>query len=308
MYQSEQPWGTGVTQYAGKVAVVTGAAAGLGRALALDLGARGARLALCDLNAEGLAETADRLIAAGAEVMTDTFDVGDGPAMRAFAQAVQTRYGTVHQLYNNAGRTVPERPVVNTPDRDFALVFRANIWGVIHGTRAFLPPMIASGNGLLCNISSLNGVLALGQATAYSTSKFAVCGFTEAVRIEMLDAGHPVEVALVLPGGIATDIARVPPAALAAMSRTERSRAEAHMDELYSTLLTKKPEDAAREILDRLARGRRRITITPRAYWLDLLVRGAPAQYPRLVAAFQRRSRDRAKGRAQPGRFPADGR
>lgn len=281
--------------YTDKVAVVTGAGGGLGRALALDLGARGARLAISDINAEAVAATARLLEEKGVEVLHATLDVANGAGVRAHAAAVKERFGTIHQIYNNAGLTVGEKPLVRTKESDFLAVFRVNLWGVIHGTRTFLPHLIESGDGLVCNISSINGVLAMGQSPAYSASKFAVRGFTESVQVEMLDAGHPVQVSLVLPGGIATNIVRMLPPDYDQLTPERQAQVRHAIDLHYKTMLRMSPEVAAKKILDRVARGRRRIVITPRAFWLDLLVRAFPGQYPRLVAGFQRRFRARQK-------------
>tara|TARA_R100000322_G_scaffold60379_4_gene37210 strand:+ start:1550 stop:2437 length:888 start_codon:yes stop_codon:yes gene_type:complete len=284
-----------VGYYTNKVAVVTGAGSGLGRALALDLGTRGAKLAVSDINGETVAETARLLDAAGVEVLHRQLDVSDGATMRAHAAEVNARFGVIHQIYNNAGLTVGEKPLVRTKNADFLGVFRVNLWGVIHGTRTFLPYLIESGAGLVCNISSINGFLAMGQASAYSASKFAVRGFTESVQVEMLDARHPVQVSLVLPGGIATNIVRMLPPDFDQLSPERQAQVRHAIDLHYETMLRMSPEAAAKKILDRVARGRWRILITPRAFWLDLLVRAFPGQYPRLVAGFQRRFRARQK-------------
>jgi NAD(P)-dependent dehydrogenase (short-subunit alcohol dehydrogenase family) len=182
-----------VSAVEGKVAVVTGAGSGIGRALALELARRGARLALSDIDDSGLAQTAAQIAAEipAAPVHTQLLDVSDREATGIYADTVASHYGVVHQIYNNAGiggsRTVLEN--------DFALyehVLAVNLWGVIHGTKWFLPHLISSGDGHVINVSSLNGYMAQDELSAYCTSKFAVRGFTETLAIEMHKAKLPV--------------------------------------------------------------------------------------------------------------------
>lgn len=274
--------------YSGKVAVVTGGGAGLGRELALGLAARGARVAVCDLNGDWADETAGMVRASGGEALSEAVDVGDSAAMGAFAGRVVGHFGAVHQLYNNAGIAIEGKPITRLADDEIEKVLRVNLWGAFNGTRAFLPHLKDSGDGLLCNIASLNGMLALGGAAPYCASKSAVIGLTESVRIEMLQARAPVAVALVLPGGIATDIARRLPPDWDDLTPERQAQIKAQIDENYRKYLKMPPEVAARDILKKLARGRRRITVTPKAYWLDLLVRAIPAHYPKLVAGAMR--------------------
>lgn len=274
--------------YSGKVAVVTGGGAGLGRELALGLAARGARVAVCDLNGDWADETAGMVRASGGEALSEAVDVGDSAAMVAFAGRVAGHFDAVHQLYNNAGIAIEGKPITRLADDEIEKVLRVNLWGAFNGTRAFLPYLKDSGDGLLCNIASLNGMLALGGAAPYCASKSAVIGLTESVRIEMLQARAPVAVALVLPGGIATDIARRLPPDWDDLTPERQAQIKAQIDENYRKYLKMPPEVAARDVLKKLARGRRRITVTPKAYWLDLLVRAIPAQYPKLVAGAMR--------------------
>jgi NAD(P)-dependent dehydrogenase (short-subunit alcohol dehydrogenase family) len=190
----------------GKVAVVTGAGSGIGRQLALELAKRGARLALSDVDEVGLGETADRAGALGAEVHTARLDVSDRAAVEAYATAVAERFGVVHQVYNNAG-VAGGGAVLDTDWAEYDRVLSINLFGVLHGTKAFLPHLVASGDGHVVNVSSLNGIMGQGRMTAYCTSKFGVRGFTESLRAELLAAGHPVQVSVVHPGGVRTNIA-----------------------------------------------------------------------------------------------------
>ncbi|MGR3780624.1 MAG: SDR family NAD(P)-dependent oxidoreductase [Albimonas sp.] len=276
-----------MSRFAGRTAAVTGAGSGIGRALALDLAGRGVRLAISDLAETGLAETTRLLREAGAEVEATRLDVTDAAALEAWAEATEARFGAVHQLYNNAGISLGSGPLLEMRQGAFERIVEVNLWGVIHATRAFLPRLIASGDGALVNISSLNGLMAQGGLSAYCASKFAVRGFTEAVRIEMLMAKAPVQVVVVHPGGVATNIARANLAELGDLAPAERARAEARLKVYEEKLLKMPPATAARTILDGVARGRSRIVVTRAAVWLDRFVRLFPERYPTRVAAAQ---------------------
>jgi NADP-dependent 3-hydroxy acid dehydrogenase YdfG len=191
-----------------KVAVITGAGSGIGRALALDLAGKGARLALSDVNDQGLAETVDLVKNAGArEVRSDHLDVADRAAFAAYAELVVEHFGQVNLVVNNAGVALAGDLVdLEYPDMDW--IMGINFWGVVHGTKEFLPHLIASGDGHLVNLSSLFGLVSMPGQSMYNAAKYAVRGLSEAVREEMLVAGHPVGVTVVHPGGIKTAIAR----------------------------------------------------------------------------------------------------
>ncbi len=278
-----------MSRFAGRVAAITGAGSGIGRALALDLAGRGARLAISDLSETGLAETARLLREAGAEVEATPLDVTCAPALEAWAEATEARFGAVHQLYNNAGISLGSDLLMEMRQGAFERIVEVNLWGVIHATRAFLPRLVASGDGALVNISSLNGLMAQGGLSAYCASKFAVRGFTEAIRIEMLMARAPVQVVVVHPGGVATNIARANLDASGDLAPQERARAEARVTVYEEKLLKMPAATAARTILDGVARGRTRIVVTRTAVWLDRFIRLFPARYPARVAAAQLR-------------------
>ena len=275
--------------YSGKVAVVTGAGSGIGRALALGLAARGARLALSDIDEAGLAETAAQVRAKGAEVDAKRLDVSDAAAFAVYAAEVLDRFGVVHQLYANAGISGGALPFLETRPEDFDRVLRINLGGVVNGSRPFLPHLVNSGAGHLVTISSISGLMAEGGMSAYVTSKFAVRGFTEAIRVEMLAAGLPVQVVVVHPGGVRTNIASAALQNSAGMTAEERARTEKRARIYNEKLLKMSPEEAGRIILDGIERGRSRIVITSKAVWLDRLVRLLPQSYPRRVAAAEKK-------------------
>ncbi|MEP9361993.1 SDR family NAD(P)-dependent oxidoreductase [Nocardioides sp. CN2-186] len=191
-----------------KVAVITGAGSGIGRALALDLARRGSLLALSDVNDAGLAETVALVKRAGArEVRSDHLDVAEREAFATYALSVVEQFGRVNLVINNAGVALAG----NLEDLEYAdmdWIMGINFWGVVHGTKEFLPHLIASGDGHLVNLSSLFGLVSMPGQSMYNAAKYAVRGLSEAVREEMLVAGHPVGVTVVHPGGIKTAIAR----------------------------------------------------------------------------------------------------
>ena len=272
-----------MTHFDGKVAVVTGAGSGIGRALAIGLARRGARTAISDVNEEGLRGTAARVGAVGEQAHVDVLDISDRKAVQEYAAAVATQFGVVHQLYNNAGVAGGAVPLVDGDYETYERIVNINLWGVIHGTKEFLPHLIASGDGHVVNISSLNGLMAQASMSAYCTTKFAVRGFTESLRAEMLAEGHPVRVTVVHPGGIATNIAS---SALEEAEREgreiteqQRRRAAAYNEKL----LKMSPARAAEVILAAVAANRSRVLVGNDAKGVDLLVRLLPRAHARLV-------------------------
>ncbi|MGX5656902.1 SDR family NAD(P)-dependent oxidoreductase [Geodermatophilus nigrescens] len=273
----------------GKVAVVTGAGSGIGRQLAFELAKRGARLALSDVDELGLGQTADRAKALGAEVHTARVDVSDRDAVVAYADAVAAHFGVVHQVYNNAGISGGGRSVLDTDWETYDRTLGVNLFGVIHGTKAFLPHLVASGDGHVVNVSSLNGFMAQPTLSAYCASKFAVRGFTEVVRTEMVAGGHPVQVTVVHPGGVKTNIASST-AREAQAQGIELSAAEVARQRVYDEKLLKMPaEQAARIVVDGVEAGKPRVRVGRDAVLVDRLVRLLPARYPVLAAWYDRK-------------------
>ena len=267
---------------------MTGAGSGIGRAVALELVRRGARVAISDVDVEGLAGTADLVAAAGGEAHQSPLDVGDRDAVGAYAAAVAEHFGVVHQVYNNAG-VAWARPILETTVEEFDRVLRVNLWGVIHGTLAFLPHLVASGDGHVVNVSSLNGFFAQPRMAHYCTSKFAVRGFTESVRADMVEAGLPVRVSVVHPGGVRTNIANsafdVAKDLGLPISDADEKRRRAYNEKL----LRMDPARAAQIIVDGVERDRPRILVGNDARAVDLLVRLAPSRAARLAALFEKR-------------------
>jgi NAD(P)-dependent dehydrogenase (short-subunit alcohol dehydrogenase family) len=276
-----------VSAAAGKVCAVTGAGSGIGRALAVELSRRGARLALSDRDETGLDATAGLV---GGEVHTQVLDVTDRDAVVAWADAVVDRFGVAHQIYNNAGIAF-SRTVLESGWEDYERVLGVNLWGVIHGTKAFLPHVIASGDGHVTNVSSLNGFLAQPQMSHYVTTKFAVRGFTEALRIEMLEARHPVGVTVVHPGGVKTSIADNAFEAAKTLGLPVTEADERRRQTYNEKLLRMDPARAARIVIDGVEAGKARVLVGRDAKAVDALVRLLPARYPKLVAFADKRMR-----------------
>jgi NADP-dependent 3-hydroxy acid dehydrogenase YdfG len=265
----------------GKVAVITGSGSGIGRALAVALAKQRARLALSDVNTAGLAETAALCEKEGAEVSQTVLDVADRAAMYRHAEQVQSELGGANLVVNNAGVALTATVEEMSWD-DFEWIVGVNFWGVMYGTKAFLPQLIESGEGHLVNISSVFGLIAVPSQSAYNATKFAVRGFTEALRQEMRVAGHPVGVSCVHPGGIKTNIAR--------NSRAADGYDKASLNKEFDRVTVTSPEAAARKILRGVRRDQARVLIGPDAYGLDLLPRALGSGYQRLVTEAAKRS------------------
>jgi NAD(P)-dependent dehydrogenase (short-subunit alcohol dehydrogenase family) len=268
--------------FADKVVVITGAGSGIGRALALDLAARGAVLALCDIVEPGLAETARLARAAGApDVHAEQLDVSDRAAVGRYADSVVGRFGRVNVVVNNAGVAL-DGALLDVGYDDMDWIMGVNFWGVVHGTKSFLPHLIASGDGHLVNVSSLFGLLSVPNQSLYNASKFAVRGFSEAVRQEMLLAGHPVGVSVVHPGGVKTGIAR------SGRSATTRSAAEieaanTHFEEKLARTSAAR---AAEIILRGVSRNKARILVGADAHVLHAVAKLAGSRYQDLFARY----------------------
>jgi NAD(P)-dependent dehydrogenase (short-subunit alcohol dehydrogenase family) len=266
----------------GKVVVITGAGSGIGRALALDIAARGGLLALSDWDEVGLMETAALVQStANREVRTDKLDVRDRDAMRGYAASVARDLGRVNVIVNNAGVAL-HGDFEEVSYDDFEWVMDVDFWGVVHGTKEFLPHLISSGDGHVVNISSLFGLMGMPGQTAYNAAKFGVRGFTEALRTEMLVSRHPVQVTCVHPGGIRTAIAR--------NARATASHDQAQVARHFDTKLARMtPERAAAVIVAGILADRPRVVVGADAKVLDVLVRLVGPRYQRVVARAARR-------------------
>ncbi len=191
----------------GKVAVVTGAGSGIGRALAIKLSKEGCNLAISDLNMSGLEKTRALAESSNIQVKSYSLDVSDKEAVYAHADEVERDFGEVNLIFNNAGVALSSK-LIDIDMKDFEWLMNIDFWGVVYGTQAFLPKLIASGDGHIINISSVFGMISVPKQGTYNAAKFAVRGYTEALRQELLIDDLPVQVSCVHPGGIKTEIAR----------------------------------------------------------------------------------------------------
>ncbi|QCQ90337.1 SDR family NAD(P)-dependent oxidoreductase [Rhodococcus sp. SGAir0479] len=265
-----------MSEFKDRVCVITGAGSGIGRALALHLAGQGAKLALSDMDSAGLAETVRQVEALGAQVKSDHLDVTQREAVLAYADAVVAHFGKVNQVYNNAGIAF-HGEVERSEFKDIERIVDVDFWGVVNGTKAFLPHLIASGDGHLVNVSSLFGLLSIPGQSAYNAAKFAVRGFTESLRQEMLIAKHPVQVTCVHPGGIKTAIARN-----AAVPDGDDQVTFAQFFDKRLARTT--PEDAAKTIVNGVRKNKARVLIGADAKFLDAWVRIVGPSYQRVVA------------------------
>ena len=270
-----------------KVAAITGAASGMGRTLALDLARRGCHLALSDVNAKGLAETAQMASKLGVKVTTAQVNVADRDQMYAWAAQVVKDHGKVNLIFNNAGVALGATVETVKPE-DFEWIMGINFWGVVWGTQAFLPHLKASGEGHVINTSSLFGLLAVPTQGTYNASKFAVRGLTEALRQELDMEQCGVSATCVHPGGIRTNIAmaaRIDPA-MAALGGGDVEAARKRFDKLLNTTTA---ESAARQILRAVERNQRRVLVGPDAKFLDKVVRLCGSWYQPLTTMFAKK-------------------
>ena len=268
----------------GKAVVITGAASGIGRALAVHAADRGAVLALCDLDQAGLDETVALAREAGArQVHATVLDVADRAAMAAYAGDVHRSLGRVNMLVNNAGVTL-WGDFADAAYDDMEWIVGVNFWGTVHGIREFLPHLVASGDGHVVTISSLCGLISLPGQSLYSATKYAVRGLTEALREEMLVAGHPVGVTVVHPGGIRTAIARN-------ARHSEGHDGAASTRRFDERLARLEADEAARIIVRGVLAGKPRILVGADAHALHQLSRVAGAHYQDVIALVGRRRR-----------------
>ncbi|GAB2755764.1 SDR family NAD(P)-dependent oxidoreductase [Nocardioides salsibiostraticola] len=261
-----------------KVVVITGAGSGIGRALALNCAKRGSLLALSDVDDAGLADTVKLVEAAspGREIHTAHLDVADRAAFTSYAAAVAEHFGRVNVIINNAGVAL-SGDLTDLDYADMDWITGINFWGVVHGTKEFLPHLIASGDGHVVNLSSLFGLISMPGQSMYNAAKYAVRGMTEALREEMLIARHPVGVTCVHPGGIKTAIARN-----ARVSDGEDKDATA---KLFDEKLAKMTPDRAAEIIVKGILGNKaRVLVGLDAHALHTIAKLTGSRYQDLVA------------------------
>ena len=258
----------------GRVAVVTGAGSGIGRAAALSLARRGCHLALADIDEAGLAQT--QALVTGVRASSHRLDVANREAVAAMPARVLEAHGRVDLLVNNAGVALAGTFDLLS-EADFEWLMEINFYGVVRMTRAFLPALRASDDACIVNVSSVFGLISPPGQSAYSASKFAVRGFSNALRHEL--AGTRVGVSVVHPGGVATAIARNARVAQGLPADEMRSRLV-----LAEKVLRMPPEKAAEIIVRGVENRRARILVGSDALLISLLERLAPVSYWRVLA------------------------
>jgi short-subunit dehydrogenase len=266
-----------VRSFQDKVAVVTGAASGIGRALAQELARRGAELALVDVSEAALAETAASIAATGRRVTTHVVDVADAARMEALAEAVVAAHGRVELLVNNAGVSVTGTFEEQSLD-DWRWIVGVNFWGVVHGCKFFLPHLRKNAEGHIVNLSSTFGIVGMPTQSSYSATKFAVRGLSEALWAELRGSG--IGVTSVHPGAVKTNIVRA--------SRSADPSAKQQMA-LRFDRMAMAPEKVARKILRAVERDKLRVVISPAAHAADWAKRLFPADVHRILAYGYRR-------------------
>lgn len=256
-----------------KIVVITGAGSGIGRALAIEFAKEGAKLALNDFDEKGLKETLSLL--EKIEVFSEVFDVSNREAFYGFSYKVIDKFKAVDVVINNAGVSLGKQNVMQTSWEDFEWVMNINIWGVINGSKIFLPHLIKQKESTIVNISSVFGLMGIADQTPYCTTKFAVRGFSESLRLEMQDEN--VNVISVHPGGIKTNIAR-------------NGRGWDHTDNKEKLIarfekisLRHTPQKAAKVIVDGIKKKKEKVLIGSEAYVIDYGNRLSPINFPKMI-------------------------
>jgi len=267
-----------MTTIAGAAAAVTGAASGIGRALALELAARGCDLALADRDEAGL-QAVSAEIGNRQKVTVHRVDVGEPKEIADFAAAATSAHPGLNIVVNNAGvALMGQFDEIDQAQMDWLM--NINFWGVVHGTRAFLPHLNGQREAHIVNLSSIFGIIAPPGQTAYAAAKFAVRGFSEALRHELAMAASPVRLSVVHPGGVATNIARNSRTGSGMTDNARRAQSIERFDAVAQTT----PKDAALRIIKGIEKNQPRILIGNDARFMDLLQRFRPATYWSVMA------------------------
>jgi len=268
-----------MTAIRGASAAITGAAGGIGRALALELVSRGAAsLALADRDEAGLKAVASE-IGARAKVTTHKVDVGVPDDIKAFAQAAIAAHPSLNILVNNAGVALLGQ-FHEVDQAQMEWLININFWGVVHGTRAFLPHLSLKPEAHIVNLSSIFGIIAPPGQTAYCAAKFAVRGFSESLRHELAMANSPVKLSVVHPGGVLTNIMRNSRTGAGITDNARRAESIDRFDAIAKTT----PPVAAQCIITGIEKNQPRILIGNDARFMDLLQRFRPATYWAVLA------------------------
>ncbi|MDF1822165.1 MAG: SDR family NAD(P)-dependent oxidoreductase [Alcanivoracaceae bacterium] len=273
--------------FSGKVAAITGAGSGIGQATAIELARKGCHLALSDISETSLEETAELLAGFPIRVSTHLVNVSDRDAVYRYAEDAVSEHGKINLIMNNAGVGLGET-VENMSYENFEWLMNINFWGVVYGTKAFLPHLKRSGEGHIINISSVFGIIGVPTQSAYNAAKFAVRGFTESLREELDIESCGVSATSVHPGGVKTNIARN--SRMGDMGGMSFDSKEEIADMFEKIALTT-PESAARTILSGVRKNQRRVLVGADAVMLDTAQRLMPTGYQRLLETLFRVNR-----------------
>ncbi len=273
----------------GKVAAITGAGSGIGQALAVELAKLGCHVALSDIDESGLADTQNQLGGLGVKVTTCVLDVAQREAVFQWADQVVADFGQVNMIFNNAGVSLSET-IETMSYENFEWLMNINFWGVVHGTKAFLPFLKASGDGHVVNVSSVFGIIAVPSQGAYNAAKFAVKGFTECLREELALEGSQVQVTCIHPGGIKTNIvrnSRIGEVGLAGARTKDKAT------KMFDKAARTSPPVAAQTILNGVRKNKPRVLIGPDARVIDTLQRLLPTRYQNILVWGARRNHEK---------------
>ncbi|MGC1510283.1 SDR family NAD(P)-dependent oxidoreductase [Ketobacter sp. MCCC 1A13808] len=263
----------------GKVAAITGAGSGIGQALAVSLAGLGCHVAISDNNEAGLDQTEALVASMGVKVSAVLLDVADREAVYTWAEGVVADMGQVNLIFNNAGVALSET-VENMGYENFEWLMNINFWGVVYGTKAFLPYLKTAGEGHIINISSVFGMIGVPTQSAYNAAKFAVKGFTESLREEMAIEGYNINVTCVHPGGIKTNIARSGRFGDGGKAGTSDPVKAAKM---FDKAARTTPDEAAQIIISGVLKNKPRVLIGADARVIDTLQRLLPTGYQDLL-------------------------
>lgn len=274
-----------------KVAAITGAGSGIGQQLALLLARQGCHLALSDVNQQGLAKTLELLKDTAVRVTIQQVNVAELKQVQGWARQVEQDHGSVNMIFNNAGVALAST-VEGASYDELEWIVGINFWGVVYGTKEFLPLIKKTGDGHIINISSLFGLTAQPTQSAYNATKFAVRGFTESLRQELDMQNCGVSALCVHPGGIRTNIANTAKMNNSLLSLGINPEKSARN---FNRLLRCPPEEAARQILEAVQKDKRRLLIGNDAKAIDLVQRVLPAGYQQVMALVNRLGKKKKK-------------
>jgi short-subunit dehydrogenase len=277
-----------------QVAVVTGASSGIGRALAIELAARGCDVALADRDEAGLQQVGAEIArTTSRKVSLHRLDISERDEIADFAKAAIAAHPSLNILVNNAGVALLGQ-FHEIDQAQMEWLFNINFWGVVHGTRAFLPLLSRQREAHIVNISSIFGILAPPGQTAYCAAKFAVRGFSESLRHELAMANSPVKLSVVHPGGVLTNIVRNSRTGTGISDNARRALSIEFFDQFARTT----PRDAGLRIIAGIEKNEPRILIGSDARFMDLLQRFRPATYWRVLARRTEKMRKAAEKKA----------